>query len=467
MRPPAGSGVARGRLQHLRLPSWVQEHLHPSAPLESPWVWRGFLGVTVLVVVLLVWLGVRHRRAGVRRCPTRRWVTRALSGAGVMLLVVLTGLALLNSYVGYFPTVTSLANVVTGGSSVPGSVTAAALGRRVGAHGDTLTVGDALPRHDSAVVSVNIGAPRLRVPVRDAYVYLPPGYGDPANAHRRYPVVYLIHGFPGRPADWMVAGGLPEVLNTLIADRLVGPMIVVAPDADGGFLHDSECLNQVNGPQVASYLTTTVVRYVDTHFRTIATRDGRAMGGASSGGYCALNLGLRYQDTFSTILAFEPYGDPGRSVITPLLAGSQALFRANSPSYYLAQMHLRHPAAAFLDAGGASTDDVRRVQALVRLLLARGVQVAFRAEPSQSHTWKEAVAGLPYGLYFAAQHLTAGRSYVSTGHHITTVGSPDRKKTDAFAQRYARQVARCRRLGAGYQPAGAPGSTKCTRPAHD
>lgn len=456
-----------GRVQHVRLPSWVQAHLHPYAPLESPWVWRGFLGLTLLVIALLSWGAVRRRRTVAGRSGLRRWGARIVASGVVVVLGLLTGLAFLNSYVGYFPTVASLATVVVGGPSVPGSLSAATLGRRAGPHGDTLRIGETLPRHDSAVVAINIGAPKLRVPVRDAYVYLPPGYGDPANARRRYPVVYLIHGFPGRPADWMVAGGLPEVLNTLIADRQVGPMIVVAPNADGGYLHDSECLNQVHGPQVATYLTATVVHYIDTHFRTIATRDGRAMGGASSGGYCALNLGLLHQKEFSTIIAFEPYGDPGRSVIGPLLGGSQRLFQANSPLSYLPSMHFAHRPAVFLDVGGAGSGEVGRAQSLVTLLEHRGVPIGFRVEPGQAHTWKEAVSGLPYGLFFAAHHLRAGLSYITTARHVATVGGPAKNRTDGFARQYARDVARCQRLGAGYQPGGGKHGPQCVRADHD
>lgn len=419
--------VIRPRLETVHLPTWVRNHLRVNAPLESPWIWRGLLVVTLLTIGGLCWLWIRRRRAGIVR--PHRWLWRSLNGLGVLVLVMLTGLAYLNTYVGYLPTVSSLMTLATGGPSVPGAVPVSTLGT----NGSRMIGPD-----NSAVVQITVGASRLDVPPLDAYVYLPPGYYAPDNAHRRYPVVYLLHGYPGRPADWMLAGAVPQITDELLAAHEIGPMIIVAPNADGGWLHDSECLNQVGGPQLASYLSQAVVKYVDAHFRTFATRSGRAVGGLSSGGYCAVNLGLRYSSVFSTIIAFEPYGDPGRSIIGSLLHGSTALYRENSPSYYLPTMTFRYPVAAFMDAGSVRSE-IRRVKALATQLADRGQQVAFQVEPGQGHTWREALAGLPYGLVFAARHLLGGLATLPGHAVITNVGQPNQSSADRFARRASAQ----------------------------
>ena len=123
---------------------------------------------------------------------------------------------------------------------------------------------------------VVIGAPTLDVPPSPALVYLPPAYDSPANAGRRYPVVYLLHGYPGSPLDWFRAVPTQQIMDTMLADHLIQPMIVVAPNANGGWLTDSEMLNKAGGPQTETYLTRTVVGYVDAHFRTVAARAGRS-----------------------------------------------------------------------------------------------------------------------------------------------------------------------------------------------
>jgi S-formylglutathione hydrolase FrmB len=181
-------------------------------------------------------------------------------------------------------------------------------------------------------------------------------------------------------------------------------MIVVAPDASGGWLHDSEMLNQVGGPQVATYLTRTVVDAVDGTYRTVPDRGARAIGGMSSGGYGALNLGLRYQGVFTVILSEMPYGDPG-PVTWSLLGGSHALWLANSPSRYIPTMVFQHPMAVDLIAGSRDRTRGEAVR-LARMLAARGQPAQDTIVPDANHTWRGARAELPYALAFASQHLT-------------------------------------------------------------
>jgi enterochelin esterase-like enzyme len=323
----------------------------------------------------------RGRHAGP---PRRRWLHRGALTAWVALLSVLAGLAGLNAYVGYVPTLPSL-------------------------FGDLpISVGDGGRGGGSSVVSFAIGAPSLRVPPSRCYVYLPPGYDSRAQRSRRYPVVYLLHGYPGGPIDWFRGAQVQETMDAMLADRLVQPMILVAPDASGGWLHDSEMLNQVGGPQVESYLVGTVVHAVDRRFRTIADRAGRAVGGVSSGGYGALNLGLRHQDVFSVILSLMPYGTPG-AVTRTLLGGSHALWLANSPAVYVPTMTFRHPMTVDLVAGDHDPE-AREAARLARMLHARRQDAVFDEVRCAGHTWRGARVEAPYVLAFASGHLAGWHS---------------------------------------------------------
>jgi enterochelin esterase-like enzyme len=197
-------------------------------------------------------------------------------------------------------------------------------------------------------------------------------------------------------------------MATLLADHLIQPMIVVSPTAATSFASDSECLNAVGGPQFETYLTRDVVGFIDRHYQTVPEAGGRAIGGMSSGGYCALNLGLRHQGEFSVILAHEPYGTPGTSAAWRLLGGSQARYRANSPIAYLPTMTFHHRLTVFLDApaqGRGSLPDTLRV---AHELVARGQLVYLRVARGVGHTWLEARLELPYSLLVASQHLRAG-----------------------------------------------------------
>jgi S-formylglutathione hydrolase FrmB len=249
-----------------------------------------------------------------------------------------------------------------------------------------------------------LGAPALGVPRSPLLVYLPAGYGDPANAHRAYPVVYLLHGYPADQNGWFTPDGVPAALGA----PGVGPMIVVAPNvnADPGHAHDTECLDAVRGPKLETYVARTVVAYVDRTYRTVASRSGRALGGMSSGGFCALNVGLRHQDEFSVLLAQQPYGDPGRGPGRRLLGGAPALVLANSPAGYLPTVALRRPLAVFMDAPDGDAEVRANQVLLARLFRARGVPVTTRIVEGSGHGWAAARAGLPAALAFAAAHLT-------------------------------------------------------------
>jgi S-formylglutathione hydrolase FrmB len=194
-------------------------------------------------------------------------------------------------------------------------------------------------------------------------------------------------------------------MDLLLSRHDTGPMIIVFPTANAGWLRDTECLNAVHGLKLETYLTRTMVQAIDSRFRTIADRSGRAIGGMSSGAYCALNLGLRHLSGYAVILASEPYADPGRRVEATMLGGSPRLFEQNSPSWYLPSMRFTHPFSVFLDAGTDDSATVGVASELARMVAARGEYVALRLAPGMGHTWREARAELPYSLIFASQHL--------------------------------------------------------------
>jgi hypothetical protein len=125
----------------------------------------------------------------------------------------------------------------------------------------------------------------------------------------------------------------------------------------------------------------------------------------SSGAYCALNLGLRHLDTFSVILAAEPYTGPGLRAEATILGGSERLYKQNSPYYYLPTMRFTRPVSVFLDAGTDDRSTEGNAILLARVLAARGQYVALRLGPGQGHTWREARIELPYSLVFASRHL--------------------------------------------------------------
>ncbi|HEX8271680.1 MAG TPA: alpha/beta hydrolase-fold protein [Longimicrobiaceae bacterium] len=146
---------------------------------------------------------------------------------------------------------------------------------------------------------------RLGDPVdRAVAVYLPPSYA--ASPRRRYPVVYLLHGFDGGPDQW--AGErmrLPQAMDSLTAAGAVREMIVVMPDGRNAF-GGSFFANSVSTGHWEDFLVRDVVGQVDRRFRTVRSPRARGIGGWSMGGHAALGVGARHPEVFGAVYALSP-----------------------------------------------------------------------------------------------------------------------------------------------------------------
>ena len=135
-----------------------------------------------------------------------------------------------------------------------------------------------------------------------ARVVLPSGYDD--HPTRRYPVIYFLHGLPGSSVSYQGNDWLIDALGA------AGPAILVFPQGARGNDTDPEYLDWGKGRNWATYVGAEVPRYIDKHFRTIATRAGRAIIGVSAGGYGAAEIGLNRLDRFSVIESWSGYFHP-------------------------------------------------------------------------------------------------------------------------------------------------------------
>ena len=153
----------------------------------------------------------------------------------------------------------------------------------------------------------------------DAQVWLPPQYFS--NPRQHFPVVYLLHGNPGTPTDWLTsAGGAATCLSVAQSGK---PVIIVMPEDLQSLLGDSLCVDTASQGNAETYITKDVIAAIDTKFRTITNAKGRAIGGLSMGGFCGLNLGLKHPDLYSVVLDFS--GETSSEPDT-LPGGIQALF---------------------------------------------------------------------------------------------------------------------------------------------
>jgi S-formylglutathione hydrolase len=133
---------------------------------------------------------------------------------------------------------------------------------------------------------------------RDVFIYLPPGYST--NRNQRYPVVYLLHGYGLTAERWMSFTNLAAAADKDIAAGTMKEMILVNPDAFTKYSGSMYSSSPTTGDW-ESYIAEDLVAYVDSHYRTLANRASRGLGGHSMGGYGTIRIGMKRPDVFSSL----------------------------------------------------------------------------------------------------------------------------------------------------------------------
>lgn len=129
-------------------------------------------------------------------------------------------------------------------------------------------------------------------------IYLPPGYDE---ATRRYPVLYLLHGWPYEAAHWG-ALGVEETVNAGIQSGALPLCIIVQPQGS-----ERMYVNTSGGDQsFEGQIINDLIPHVDATYRTWAEREGRAIGGISRGGVWSLEIGFSHPDVFAAVGAHSP-----------------------------------------------------------------------------------------------------------------------------------------------------------------
>jgi enterochelin esterase-like enzyme len=166
--------------------------------------------------------------------------------------------------------------------------------------------------------TISVASPAVGGRHQRVVVYLPPGYAQ--HPARRYPVFYLLHGFPGRPDAFLQTVRAGVVQDILVAKNKIQPLILVMPMGSTGTFTDKEWANGA-GPNNAweTFVARDLVHAIDANYRTIAAGAGRALGGLSAGGYGALNIGLHHPGEFGALQSWSGY----------VLAQNRAIFGGN------------------------------------------------------------------------------------------------------------------------------------------
>lgn len=242
------------------------------------------------------------------------------------------------------------------------------------------------------VSRMSFAVPELGDSSRAVRVYLPPSY-DAGGPPRRYPVVFLLHGWPGSAANWFELGRVPATADSLIASGQIPEVILVCPDGNGtGLLGRSYWIDSWDGRRrFESWLAGGLVAWVDAHFHTRREPAARAIIGLSDGALGAFNTVLRHPDVFGAAGGhsgdYQPRKGFGTGAIFGPDPGARALEVANTPTAYLARVAATaREQVLYLDTGLGDGEALEGSRALDAELTELGVPHEYHEFPG-SHTW--------------------------------------------------------------------------------
>ncbi|MEO6881140.1 MAG: alpha/beta hydrolase-fold protein [Mycobacteriaceae bacterium] len=381
-------GLGVGLLVNVAVNDWWQPFPDP-LPLSVP-IWVGLTAAALLLAL-------------------RRPVGAARKTLAVLVVVAVaaSGSAQVNKSFAAFPTVRSAL-----GLPVPGQVDFAKIPGPertpvVSGTGVTLSARWSPPTGMPAVgevTSTSIPGAVSGFDARDAWIYLPPAYLSTPRA--RLPVLVLLSGQPGTPRDFFTAGHVVGTMNAYAAAHHGLAPVVVEPDPLGSTFANPLCVDSPLG-HAFTYLSVDVPRWIRTHLQVDPDPAHWAVGGASFGGTCALQLAVNAPSVYRTFLDFSGQVAPtlgGRQrTLDAAFGGSAAAFRRVNPLDVMA--HERFATSSGFIAVGRD-DAVFRPECkrVAVAATAAGMTIRYVLLPG-AHSWSVWAVALQRSVPFLGQRV--------------------------------------------------------------
>ena len=176
---------------------------------------------------------------------------------------------------------------------------------------------EAIPDCQGTIRAVDYPSSEKNLDHRRMVVYLPESYG--ADTLRRYPVFYLLHGARGNEITWSDSAQVFHRIDSLRARGKAKDFILVMPNMNNYFgekdYKNGRCVNAMHAfwmldGEAERHFMHDVVARVDSLYRTVPSKSGRAIAGMSSGALQSIYLSANSPDSFDYIGLFSPYTYP-------------------------------------------------------------------------------------------------------------------------------------------------------------
>ncbi|UEL30450.1 alpha/beta hydrolase family protein [Pseudarthrobacter sp. L1SW] len=246
--------------------------------------------------------------------------------------------------------------------------------------------------------------------VRDAYIYLPPAYF--AQNRPALPVLVLVAGQPGGPADWLTGGQLQSHLDSYAAAHGGVAPVVVVPDANGSQSANTMCMDS-RIAHADTYLSEDVPNWIKSTLAVDTNHSRWAAGGFSFGGTCALQLGTRHPDLFPAVLSFSGEAEPAiakerQKTIDASFPGDPEAFNRQTPLAIMKEQRF-DGSGLYLTAGQDDPEFVAYLRTLAAAATEAGFTVRAHEVEHTGHSWDTSSKRIADALDFLAERWgTAG-----------------------------------------------------------
>ncbi|MBT2403169.1 MULTISPECIES: esterase family protein [unclassified Streptomyces] len=231
-------------------------------------------------------------------------------------------------------------------------------------------------------------------------VWTPPEYEAPGAEKTRFPVLMLLHGYPGSPRTWMDLGRMPGALEELVQLGAAHPFIVVIPELYPGGVN-TDCSNTPER-KIADWLAQDVPDLVAKRFRTLRGPAGWGVMGVSTGAFCAAKLPLQYPKVFRAGAALDPdplTGDPG-------VLANPSLRERNSPMWLVEHTKKADVGLFLATSAQDKSSPPQQLAAFAKAAEGTGVRVKTLIRPQGGHNFQTWSAMYPDALGWLSTEIS-------------------------------------------------------------
>ena len=205
--------------------------------------------------------------------------------------------------------------------------------------------------------------------LRRMHVWTPAGYEKSAE---KLPVLYLIHGGGDNDASWPGVGAAGWILDNLLAEGKMVPMIVVMPN---GTIQTADMMGEV--PLFGRDMVTDIIPFVEANYRVLADQAHRAMAGLSMGGMETIETAFKHPELFSHVWVLSSSFSPGK----------QKEYVADIKLNEIAPALNRNFKALYFTQGGPADIAYKNCQEALGYLKDAGVKYQYLENAQAGHSW--------------------------------------------------------------------------------